>query len=86
MFAENEAFELDSKFLGALPVVNHFLARLQIDTLLDKRLPPPRPSHPSAAHPGSHAFVAQPDPVEGPLVLRLRVGGVHAAGRVGSDR
>ena len=43
MFSENEAFNLDSKFLGALPVVNPFLVRLQIETLLDKRLPPPDP-------------------------------------------
>lgn len=43
MFSENEAFDLDSKFLGALPLVNHFLVRLQIETMLDKRLPPPDP-------------------------------------------
>ncbi len=40
MFPENDAFDLDSKFPGALPVVNHFLVRLQIEALLDKRLPP----------------------------------------------
>lgn len=39
MFSENEAFDLDSKFLGALPIVNHFLVRLQIGALLAKRLP-----------------------------------------------
>jgi transposase len=43
MFPENEAFDLDSKFLGALPIVNHFLLRLQIEALLDKRLPPADP-------------------------------------------
>lgn len=43
MFPENEAFDLDSKFLGALPVVNPFLVRLQIETLLETRLPPPDP-------------------------------------------
>jgi transposase len=43
MFPENEAFDLDSKFLGALPLVNHFLVRLQIEALLDKRLPSPDP-------------------------------------------
>ena len=43
MFPENEAFDLDSKFLGALPVVNHFLLRLQIEALLHKRLPPANP-------------------------------------------
>ena len=41
MFPENDAFDLDSKFLGALPIVNHFLLRLQIPPLLDKRLPTP---------------------------------------------
>jgi len=39
----NEAFDLDSKFLGALPIVNHFLTRLQMETLLGKCLPPPDP-------------------------------------------
>jgi hypothetical protein len=43
MFPENEAFDLDSKFLGALPIVNHFLLRLQIEAAIDKRLPPPGP-------------------------------------------
>lgn len=43
MFPENEAFDLDSKFLGALPIVNHFLLRLQIESLLDKRLAPTDP-------------------------------------------
>ena len=43
MFPEDEAFDLNSKFLGALPVVNHFLVRLQIEALLEKRLPPPDP-------------------------------------------
>jgi transposase len=43
MFPENEAFDLDSKFLGALPIVHHFLLRLQIEALLEKRLPPPDP-------------------------------------------
>jgi len=43
MFPENEAFDLDSKFLGALPMLSHFLLRLQIEALLDKRLPPPDP-------------------------------------------
>ena len=43
MFPANEAFDLDSKFLGALPIVNQFLVRLQIEALLDKRLPAPDP-------------------------------------------
>ena len=43
MFPENGSFDLDSKFLGALPIANHFLLRLQIEALLDKRLPPPDP-------------------------------------------
>ena len=43
MVSEHEAFDLDSKFLGALPIVNHFLLRLQIETLLEKRLAPSDP-------------------------------------------
>ena len=43
MSSETEAFDLDSRFLGALPVVNHFFVRLQIEELLAKRLPPPDP-------------------------------------------
>jgi len=41
MSAENVSFELDSKFLGALPIANYFLARLRVEVLLDHRLPPP---------------------------------------------
>jgi transposase len=41
MSAENVSFELDSKFLGALPIANHFLARLRVEVLLEHRLPPP---------------------------------------------
>jgi len=43
MFPENEALDLDSRFLGALPIINHFLLRLQIEALLDRRLPLPDP-------------------------------------------
>lgn len=43
MFPESEAFDLDSSFLGALPIVNHFLLRLQVEALLAKRLPPADP-------------------------------------------
>jgi transposase len=43
MFPENEAFDLESRFIGALPVVNHFLVRLQIESLLEERLLPPDP-------------------------------------------
>lgn len=43
MSTQDASFNLDSKFLGALPIVNHFLSRLQIEALLDKRLPPPDP-------------------------------------------
>ena len=43
MFSKIEALGLDSKFLAALPIVNHFLDRLQIEALLAKRLPPSDP-------------------------------------------
>lgn len=43
MFVQNESFHLVSKFLGALPIVNHFFERLQLQALLEKRLPPPDP-------------------------------------------
>jgi transposase len=51
MFPENEAFDLDSRFLGALPIVNPFLARLQIEALFTGRLPAPDPR--SKVHPAS---------------------------------
>lgn len=41
MCFQNEQLELDSKFLGALPIANHFLARLRVEKLFYKRLPPP---------------------------------------------
>lgn len=34
-------FDLDSKYIGILPIVNHFLGRLKLKELLDKYLPPP---------------------------------------------
>lgn len=37
------AFDLNSHFLGALPIVNRFLARLQVESLLQCRLEPPDP-------------------------------------------
>lgn len=43
MSIQDSSFDLDSKFLGALPIVNHFLLRLQIEALLGRRLPPPDP-------------------------------------------
>ena len=43
MSFQGASFDLGSKFLGALPIVNQFLVRLQIETLLEKRLPPPDP-------------------------------------------
>jgi transposase len=43
MFIENNSFNLDSKFIGALPIVNHFLQRLQFENLLAQRLPSPDP-------------------------------------------
>jgi transposase len=36
-------FELDSKVVGAFPLVNHFLKRLRIEEFLQKRLPPQDP-------------------------------------------
>lgn len=36
-------FELNSKFVSALPIVNHFLARLRFSELLDRHLPQPDP-------------------------------------------
>lgn len=41
MVTEDTSFNLDSKFLGALPIANHFLERLRVEALLDRRLPPP---------------------------------------------
>ncbi len=43
MPAPDAAFDLDSKFLSALPIVNHFLVRLQVEALLARRLPSPDP-------------------------------------------
>jgi transposase len=43
MFPQDPSFDLDSKFLGAVPIVNHFLLRLQIQAWLNQRLPPPDP-------------------------------------------
>jgi len=40
---KNSGFELDSKFVGALPIVNENLRRLRFDELLQKHLPPPDP-------------------------------------------
>lgn len=37
------AFDLDTKTIGALPLVNHLLHRLRLEELLDKHLPPPGP-------------------------------------------
>jgi len=36
-------FELDTKVVGAFPLVNHFLKRCRFEELLQKRLPPPDP-------------------------------------------
>ncbi len=35
-----EKFDLDSKTIGVLPMVNHLLKRLRIGELLEKYLPP----------------------------------------------
>jgi len=35
-----QKFDLDSKTIGVLPIVNHFLKRLKIRKLLEKYLPP----------------------------------------------
>ena len=37
------AFDLDSKLIGALPLVNHLLGRLRFDEILQKHLSPPDP-------------------------------------------
>lgn len=34
-------FDLDSKYIGILPIINHFLCLLRFEKLLDKYLPPP---------------------------------------------
>lgn len=34
-------FDLDSKYIGILPIINHFLDRLEFEKLLCKYLPPP---------------------------------------------
>ena len=36
-------FALDSRVVGVLPIVNHFLKRLKVVDLLDRYLPPPNP-------------------------------------------
>jgi transposase len=41
MSTPNASLDLDSKFLGALPITNHFLTRLHVEPLLEQRLPPP---------------------------------------------
>ena len=33
-------FDLDSKYIGVLPIVNHFLVRLKFKEVLEKYLPP----------------------------------------------
>ena len=43
MSSQSDSFDLDSKYLGALPIAHHFLARLQIEALLDSCLPSPDP-------------------------------------------
>jgi transposase len=43
MPSQDVSLDLDSRFLGALPIVNHFLRRLQIASLLEQRLGPPDP-------------------------------------------
>ena len=41
--ASRPAFELDTKTIGALPLVNHFLGRLRLEHFLRKHLSPPDP-------------------------------------------
>jgi len=41
--ATKKEFNLDSKTVGVLPIVNHFLQRLKIIDLLDRYLTPPDP-------------------------------------------
>ena len=40
---DTRPFSLDSKSIAALPIVNHFLARLQLSDLFATYLPPPDP-------------------------------------------
>lgn len=41
--AVKKEFNLDSKTVGVLPIVNHFLQRLKVKELFDRYLPPPDP-------------------------------------------
>ena len=41
--AEPGSFELDTKSIGALPIVNHLLGRLRFEHFLSKHLSPPDP-------------------------------------------
>ena len=41
--ASRPAFELDTKTIGALPLVNHFLGRLRLEHFLRTHLSPPDP-------------------------------------------
>jgi transposase len=41
MLLENDSLCLTSQFIGALPIINRFLERLQIEPLLKQRLPSP---------------------------------------------
>jgi len=43
MSLADRTLALDSRFLGALPIVNHFLARMGLPELFQWRLPPPDP-------------------------------------------
>jgi len=38
---DQQPFDLDSKYVGVLPIVNHFLRRLRFGRLIEKYLPPP---------------------------------------------
>ena len=42
-FQKSRPFDLDTKSIGSLPLVNHFLDRLRFDDFLHKHLPTPHP-------------------------------------------
>lgn len=39
--SQKKDFDLDSKIVGALPIVNHFLERMRVSTILGKHLSRP---------------------------------------------
>ena len=86
MFTENHSLDLDSKFHGALSIVNHFLGRLQMEALLTQRLPLPDPH--TKVRPAVVVMVLLRSLIlsEAPLYSLSRVGRCHVAGGSGFDR